>query len=252
MMNEESSDSDVGSVASDDGKKERINRVSIKRGGANAFMASVGTGASISGQMAGARVPAPGDIGRGKAPWAMGGRGSSQPPVTITGVAPWAMRGGGRGSSQPPVTITGVAPWAVQTKRPPRGPGVNMPRAKLMKGLGKARVQEAKVEELKEEEEEEKDTMDEEEVRPVSPTPTGYMLLKNFMESIKPEAKDKHSAWSKSQLAETPTLQPDLRFHGLVFGQILGTGAFSTVKYARRIVKNSSRSKWEEVRRHRV
>lgn len=31
-----------------------------------------------------------------------------------------------------------------------------------------------------------------------------------------------------------------------MFGQVLGTGAFSTVKYARRITKNSSRSKWEE------
>eukprot|EP00927_Polykrikos_kofoidii_P043217 TRINITY_DN37277_c0_g1_i1.p1 TRINITY_DN37277_c0_g1~~TRINITY_DN37277_c0_g1_i1.p1 ORF type:complete len:1069 (-),score=233.90 TRINITY_DN37277_c0_g1_i1:64-3270(-) len=75
-----------------------------------------------------------------------GGGGSKQPPVTITGVAPWAVgagSGGARGSAgplrsagplggaqafagtgkQPPLTTTGVAPWAFPQKRPPIGGG---------------------------------------------------------------------------------------------------------------------------------
>ena len=186
------SDSDVESVASDEAKKERISKVSIKRGGSNAFMASVSTTTSISAQM-GAGAGTGRGIGRGMAPWALSGSGG-QPPVTVTGVAPWAVGAGAvdqdGGRQQPPVTITGVAPWAVQTKRPPRGPGLSMPRAKLMKGLG-----EAKVEELKEDDDagvDTEDAMDEDEgFRPVSPPPTGYMLLKAYMDSIKPESKDK-------------------------------------------------------------
>lgn len=34
-------------------------------------------------------------------------------------------------------------------------------------------------------------------------------------------------------------LLPTLKFHDLVFGQVLGEGAFSTVKYARHITKVS-------------
>ena len=66
-----------------------------------------------------------------------------------------------------------------------------MPRAKLMKGLGEAKVEELK-EDYEEDEGKDDDAMDEdEEYRPVSPPPTGYMLLKAYMDSIKPESKDK-------------------------------------------------------------
>jgi hypothetical protein len=37
--------------------------------------------------------------------------------------------------------------------------------------------------------------------------------------------------------SETLSVLPDLKFHDLVFGNELGHGAFSVVKYARRITK---------------
>jgi hypothetical protein len=43
--------------------------------------------------------------------------------------------------------------------------------------------------------------------------------------------------WQSVQAAATPTLLPNLKFHDLVFGVVLGEGAFSTVKYARHITK---------------
>jgi hypothetical protein len=38
-------------------------------------------------------------------------------------------------------------------------------------------------------------------------------------------------------MAATPTLLPSLKFHDLVFGNELGSGSFSTVKYARQIMR---------------
>ena len=53
--------------------------------------------------------------------------------------------------------------------------------------------------------------------------------------------------WNQQQAAATPTLLPTLRFHDLVFGwQNLGEGTFSTVKYARQIVRDRPRSEWPE------
>lgn len=43
--------------------------------------------------------------------------------------------------------------------------------------------------------------------------------------------------WRNVQAAVSPSLLPDLKFHDLVFGAVLGEGAFSVVKYARHIVK---------------
>lgn len=54
-----------------------------------------------------------------------------QPPVTITGVAPWAMAPIEKGS-QPPVTITGVAPWAMTSAVPSRTiPSISESKAHL-------------------------------------------------------------------------------------------------------------------------
>ena len=54
------------------------------------------------------------------------------------------------------------------------------------------------------------------------------------------------SSWAKDGMATNPVLLPDLKFHDLIFGHILGTGSFSTVKYARQIVRNKTRSSWPE------
>ena len=72
------------------------------------------------------------------------------------------------------------------------------------------------------------------------------------MEKLKPKGDDESnsvdgiSSWARAQMEESPVLLPKLKFHDLVFGQDLGTGAFSTVKYARLIVKTRTRSSWPE------
>jgi hypothetical protein len=47
-------------------------------------------------------------------------------------------------------------------------------------------------------------------------------------------------------LSLTPTLISDLMFHDLVFGHDLGSGSFSHVKYAKRIIKGQPASTWPE------
>lgn len=80
----------------------------------------------------------------------------------------------------------------------------------------------------------------------------GLAHVLQYMEHCKPpgmdENEDEHasSSWSKAQMAETPTLLPDLKFHDLVFGQELGKGAFGVVKYARLIDRTKTRSHWDE------
>jgi hypothetical protein len=52
--------------------------------------------------------------------------------------------------------------------------------------------------------------------------------------------------WSAQQAAVSPTLLPSLKFHDLVFGRLLGEGAFSSVKYARQITRDKTQSAWPE------
>jgi serine/threonine protein kinase len=67
------------------------------------------------------------------------------------------------------------------------------------------------------------------------------------MEDIKPQdEREGASPWSKEQMAETPTLLPSLKFHDLVFGHELGSGAFGSVRYARLIDQSKTRSHWAE------
>ncbi|GMH49313.1 hypothetical protein TrRE_jg2653 [Triparma retinervis] len=75
---------------------------------------------------------------------------------------------------------------------------------------------------------------------------SGIFLLRRFMDSVRPPAASKYTPWSMTQLSPTPTLLPNLKFHDLVFGHVLGRGSFSEVKYARLINKSSSRSQWSE------
>lgn len=84
----------------------------------------------------------------------------------------------------------------------------------------------------------------------------GLNVLREYMTRLYPQifAADGDSAsleaqgkdWCWSQAAATPSLLPNLKFHDLVFGQILGEGAFSTVKYARHITKGKAQSEWPE------
>jgi hypothetical protein len=66
----------------------------------------------VNPRAGGAAVPL--SRGAGAASGLAAGGGKAAPPLTVTGVAPWAVsaRHGG-GSAHPPLTVTGVAPWAI-------------------------------------------------------------------------------------------------------------------------------------------
>jgi len=67
------------------------------------------------------------------------------------------------------------------------------------------------------------------------------------MNKIKPPKEEEGiSLWSKTQMAESPTLLPTLKFHDLVFGHDLGEGSFGSVRYARLIDRTTTRSHWPE------
>ena len=191
------------------------------------------------------------------------GKTSGQPPTTVTGVAPWAMRGSANvtkasaGQKQPPLTVTGVAPWAM--KNPPRRmipsslptnktstpnalprPAKKHASSSLGQPLPPAANRSVEVcigEDI--------DSQNDQVQR------TALEEVRSFMEKLKPKgdsetSSDGISSWAKAQMEESPVLLPNLKFHDLVFGQDLGTGAFSTVRYARRIDKTRTRSNWAE------
>lgn len=154
------------------------------------------------------------------------------PPLTVTGVAPWSVAskpaagpGATKRNVNPPLGVTGVAPWAVKNHVPPlnakRTAGEAL--ADLPEDVGEKPPPQEKDNEM----------------------PKSRVLL--FMEEIKPpEQEEGTSSWSKAQMAETPTLLPNLKFHDLVFGHDLGTGTFGSVRYARLIDRTRTRSQWPE------
>jgi len=228
---------------------------------------------SLRGGMGSWRPPsgAGGSTGRGtRAPK---GGGGAQPPLTVTGVAPWAASSGAGGTSkQPPLTLTGVAPWAVSggaaslsknATLPRRSAGQRLPSKTQQPGRGmapwamgpsmnkrKASAQTSK-DASSSREETHNDNVDD---APVSTSSTDYGIkrVRRFLEELKPpkvegeENNDGVSSWAKAQMAESPTLLPSLKFHDLVFGQNLGEGSFGSVRYARQIVKDRTRSYWPE------
>jgi hypothetical protein len=166
----------------------------------------------------------------GVAPWAMKGSQGSNPPLAVTGVAPWAMKGSqGRTTTMsrrehPSLVIPGkcVAPWATKD-------GNSLPtNVTRHKSDDSTKL-------LKE------TTLDKIE----SKSATCRVLA--YMEKIKPPDVEKGiSSWSKTQMAESPTLLPTLKFHDLVFGHDLGEGSFGSVRYARLIDRTKTRSHWPE------
>ena len=110
--------------------------------------------------------------------------------------------------NQPPLGITGVAPWM---KEP------SVPEPKISSNGG---------------------------------TFSGIDALNEYMVRLTPDSVEGNSkSWQLALSSETPTLMPDLKFHNLVFGRDLGSGAFSIVRYAR-VVKPGGKtflSQWDEV-----
>lgn len=148
------------------------------------------------------------------------------PPLGVTGIAPWSINSAPSRTSQrprhgarnPPLGVTGVAPWAIHNKL---STGGKRPAETPLSNLS------------------------EEMLKDEHPKPKSRVL--SFMEQIKPvELEEGVSSWSKAQMAETPTLLPKLKFHDLVFGHDLGSGAFGSVRYARLIDRSRTRSRWPE------
>lgn len=197
-----------------------------------------------------------------------GGGSGSKPPLTATGVAPWAVGAGVRGAAgsaggkQPPLTATGVAPWAFKggpvaakpgplgqlqaaggAPRPPLGAAAGAIDAGAGGGGavppsgGGARG--ALPAAFLEEEEEEEDAK------------SGLDRLRDYVKILCPENSGMPAAgtasWEAALTAEAPTLLPTLKFHQLVFGaEDIASGAFSVVRYARTIIKDKTQSQWPE------
>jgi len=188
-------------------------------------------------------------LGGWKPPSAAGGGTGGKPPLTATGVAPWAMGGGGGvGGKQPPLTATGVAPWAFKSGAAPRAGPLSAIGASIAKSsgaaLGSAPTAAAKgslggLKPCREDEEEKCEK-------------SGLDRIRDYVKVLCPAPSEVAAdgttpSWEAALTAETPTLLPSLKFHQLVFGaEDLATGAFSTVRYARTIIKDKTKSQWPE------
>lgn len=78
---------------------------------------------------------------------------------------------------------------------------------------------------------------------------SGLGKLMAYIDKCLPDGPEEPQAlreWNKLLTAPSPTLLPSLKFHDLVFGRDLGTGSFSTVRYARQIIREKSRDYWPE------
>ncbi|KAL7580861.1 hypothetical protein ACA910_001130 [Epithemia clementina (nom. ined.)] len=219
---------------------------------------------------------------------------TQQPPLTITGVAPWAMGNhnmGGKPSfswrsnqQQHSLNNSGGGALSSSSSLHQKGPNASArtetaqqevaggPALLSLSELSEEDGEGVIVEEDEEGESanEEMDEGDDEDQKkrenetaedgvstaqqqssasPSSGDSTAYQRVLDYMEMIKPPPEEDEagaSSWSKAQMAETPTLLPNLKFHDLVFGNDLGTGSFGTVRYARLIERNKTRSKWPE------
>lgn len=272
---------------------------------------------------AGALLPSGGAVGVSHEE--LSGSGSrGQPPVTITGVAPWAA-GAGAGAAassssssgsraQPPVTVTGVAPWAMGAGGGGASIGMGVPRpgaaAAAARGFA-PRMTAA----LAPEEEGDADDSSAAVLHPAPEDRIGYSAISGgihagaaaagtgtdtlsaFLEQLSPAPSRGAIKGSSSSgggagctagsastassgeggagldpsfrggvtdlsgetvgaagaaamhadvLSPSPTLLPSLAFHDLVFGHELGSGSFSTVRFAKQIVRGALGSTWPQ------
>eukprot|EP00039_Didymoeca_costata_P006938 m.94804 g.94804 ORF g.94804 m.94804 type:complete len:958 (+) comp13459_c0_seq1:122-2995(+) len=72
----------------------------------------------------------------------------------------------------------------------------------------------------------------------------GFTAVLAFIEKYKADAQIHFE--TMDSMTVTPTLLPTLKFHELVFGRELGSGAFSIVKYAKQIIKGVPFAQWPE------
>jgi len=248
-------------VGVDLSKSDESNETTSPSKSGSAKMDAHSTSPVISGNMTSIK----GAMGSWKPPSSGKGKTTNQLPVIGKGKAPWASSSSGSvsitttkvsGRKQPPSTITGVAPWAM--KNPPRrmvpsslptrkaSTATPLPRPAKKTSLGSQPLPPSingNVEVCIKE--------DEEMTTDQTTQKSALGEVRAYMAKLKPKdtgeiGSDGVSSWAKAQMEESPVLLPKLKFHDLVFGQELGTGAFSTVKYARLIVKTRTRSSWPE------
>ena len=153
------------------------------------------------------------------------------PPASVTGVAPWAISSSSQNkkSMQPPLTVTGAAPWAIsssasKSKIPKISSSRRQPMMKQQTPPSSSMLVKSNTQ---------KNMND------------GLKQMLDFIKKCKPK-NDVRSKEKDRLLAESPVLLPELKFHDLVFGKVLGTGAFSTVYYTRRILPKCTQSDWPE------
>lgn len=136
-------------------------------------------------------------------------------------------------ANPPPVTITGVAPWAVaspkgNTSVSSQADGKTHSKSRAMGPVSVSLDNSAK-------------HGDRIQDSSLDKTADGFEIMLRYMQLCLPEGGDAkpscESDWNVQQAAPSPTMLPSLKFHDLVFGNTLGEGAFSTVKYARHITK---------------
>ncbi|CAM9303063.1 unnamed protein product [Choristocarpus tenellus] len=167
---------------------------------------------------------------------------SSAPPVTITGVAPWANQTPKKPISIPHQDTGGTMIGSMSKQLPPTQrlkrsqPGFgakSLTSSDSNSGVGVEQQQQIVEQTL---------------TGGCGRTAgTGLQQVRAFIEKLKPQKRHRTGpSWQELQMEPTPTLLPNLRFHDLVFGQELGEGSFSVVKYARQIVRGAPQSEWPE------
>ncbi len=181
-------------------------------------------------------------------------------------------------AKNPPVTITGVAPWAFpQAARYPMcstRKQHNTNRIRITKKDNKFYKKQAKLEKSDQvrshvgttkklpphdegttttnaihDSSSSECSIQKETTAPAGEVLNGVKKMKAFIEKLKPANScdgNEEGSWHAEQMRLSPTCFPDLKFHNLVFGHELGCGSFSRVCYARQIKRELPRSKWPE------
>lgn len=143
------------------------------------------------------------------------------------------------GQGSPPLTITGVAPWSISSQSKSNLSSIGLHSIYPTNEMKRLKEEEI----LKEKEEIQKEHKNS----------NGVDIIMDYIDRCLPKSNDGDSnedssikEWNKLQSAPTPTLIPSMKFHDLVFGRQLGSGSFSTVRYARQIIREKSRDNWPE------
>jgi serine/threonine protein kinase len=195
----------------------------------------------------------------GKAKLSRWAGGKDQPPATTTGVAPWAHSGVARPppvrvSTHPPSSSRRVVPVGAMTL--PEDTEVIGEADEQSAGTASEMCILEEAETIPEEQNgvgtAEKSVassstanVDRHEEAMPAPT-TGYACVVQFMDVHRGAIDDNAAVTDANAMKLTPTFLPELKFHELVFGHDLGSGAFSTVRLAKHVDRSKPGSQWSQ------